>query len=150
MNPAAELTTKINSDRITTGVLVTDQLWLRLIEICKLAGLDYAIIDCEHGPHDDTTIAQACAVGRMLNFPVLIRPISYAYDQVRRAIDLGPCGLMIPSVENVEQLDIVRDAVLLPPRGRRIVLNVGREAGATIGWPTVSTIPGKPSSSNTW
>ncbi len=119
MNPVAELITKINSYRITTGVLVTDHLWPRLIEICKLAGLDYAIIDCEHGPHDDTTIAQACAVGRMLNFPVLIRPISYAYDQVRRAIDLGPCGLMIPSVENVEQLDIVRDAVLLPPRGRR-------------------------------
>lgn len=95
MNPAAELITKINSARITTGVLVTDQLWPRLIEICKLAGLDYAIIDCEHGPHDDATIAQACAVGRMLNFPVLIRPISYAYDQVRRAIDLGPCGLMI-------------------------------------------------------
>ena len=133
MNPAADLIERINSDRITTGVLVTDHLWPRLIEICKLAGLDYAIIDCEHGPHDDTTIAQACAVGRMLNFPVLIRPISYAYDQVRRAIDLGPCGLMIPSVESVEQLDIVRDAA----------------AGATIGWPTFSMIPGRPSSSST-
>ena len=119
MNPAAELITKINSDRITTGVLITDHLWPRLIEICKLAGLDYAIIDCEHGPHDTTAIAEACAVGRMLGFPVLIRPISSAYDQVRRAIDMGPCGLMIPSVESVEQLRSVRDAALLPPRGRR-------------------------------
>jgi 4-hydroxy-2-oxoheptanedioate aldolase len=119
MNPAAELITFINSNRITTGVLITDHLWPRLIEICKLAGLDYAIIDCEHGPHDDTTIAESCQVGRLLNFPVLIRPISCAYDQVRRAIDLGPCGLMLPSVEDTAQLDMVRDAVLLPPRGRR-------------------------------
>lgn len=119
MNPAARLTERIRNEQLTTGVLITDHLWPRLIEICKLAGLDYAIVDCEHGPHDATTIAEACAVGRMLDFPVLIRPISYEYDQVRRAIDMGPCGLMIPSVETPAQLDIVRDAVLLPPRGRR-------------------------------
>ncbi len=36
MNPAADLIERINSDRITTGVLVTDHLWPRLIEICEL------------------------------------------------------------------------------------------------------------------
>jgi 2-keto-3-deoxy-L-rhamnonate aldolase RhmA len=99
MNPAAELRDKINNDRVTTGVLVTDHLWPRLVEMCQLAGLDYLIVDREHGPHDDMAVAQACQIGRMLNFPVLIRTISCEYDQVRRAIDLGPCGLMFPGVE---------------------------------------------------
>jgi 2-keto-3-deoxy-L-rhamnonate aldolase RhmA len=119
MQPAADLIEKIKRDRVTLGALATDHLWPRLVEICQLAGLDYLIVDCEHGPHDDSDVAAACQVGRLLGFPVLIRPISCAYDAVRRAIDMGPCGLMLPAVEDTAQLDGVRDAVLLPPRGRR-------------------------------
>jgi 2-keto-3-deoxy-L-rhamnonate aldolase RhmA len=119
MNPAAELTEKINSRRITLGALATDHVWPRLVEICKLVGLDYLIVDCEHGPHADADVAAACQVGRLLGFPVLVRPISCAYDVLRRAIDMGPCGLMLPAVEDTSQLDAVRDAVYLPPRGRR-------------------------------
>jgi 2-keto-3-deoxy-L-rhamnonate aldolase RhmA len=92
MNPAAALIAKMNAEQLTTGVLVTEHLWPRLVEICKLAGLDYLIIDCEHGPHSDEQIAEACQVGRLLGLPVLIRVISCAYDQVRRALDLGPCA----------------------------------------------------------
>jgi 2-keto-3-deoxy-L-rhamnonate aldolase RhmA len=119
MNPAAELSERIRREQMTVGVLVTDHLWPRLVEICKLARLDYLIIDREHGPHNDEQVAEACQIGRLLGLPVLIRVISCEYDQVRRAIDLGPCGLMFPSVEEPGQLDMVSDAVLLPPRGRR-------------------------------
>jgi 4-hydroxy-2-oxoheptanedioate aldolase len=119
MQPAVDLIEKINSGRVTLGVLATDHLWSRLVEICKLAGLDYLIVDCEHGPHTNAEVAAACQAGRLLGFPVLVRPISCDYDAVRRAIDMGPCGLMLPAVEDVEQLDTVRDAVFLPPRGRR-------------------------------
>jgi 2-keto-3-deoxy-L-rhamnonate aldolase RhmA len=119
MQPAAVLRDKINRNQITLGVLATDHLWPQLVEICKLARLDYLIVDCEHGPHDEALVAAVCQAGRLLGFPVLIRPISCAYDVVRRAIDMGPCGLLLPSVEQVRQLDMVRDAVFLPPRGRR-------------------------------
>jgi 2-keto-3-deoxy-L-rhamnonate aldolase RhmA len=119
MKPAAELIQKINSDRITTGLLATDHIWPRLVEMCKLAGLDYLIVDREHGPHDDSAVAHVCHIGRLLDFPVLIRTVSCEYDQVRRAIDLGPCGLMFPAVEDPQQLDMVREAVYMPPRGRR-------------------------------
>jgi 2-keto-3-deoxy-L-rhamnonate aldolase RhmA len=119
MNPAAALTERINREQMTTGVLATDHIWPRLVEICKLAGLDYIIVDREHGPHTDQEVAQACQIGRLLGFPVLVRVISCEYDAVRRAIDLGPCGLMFPCVEEPHQLDMVREAVLMPPRGRR-------------------------------
>jgi 2-keto-3-deoxy-L-rhamnonate aldolase RhmA len=119
MNPGANLIERINSQQITTGVLVTDHLWPRLVEICKLAGLDYMIVDREHGPHSDEAVAQACQLGRLLNFPVLVRVISSDYDAIRRAIDLGPCGIMLPSVDDTQQLDMAREALLMPPRGRR-------------------------------
>ncbi|GAB4427211.1 MAG: aldolase/citrate lyase family protein [Chloroflexi bacterium OHK40] len=119
MNHAAALIGRIRGEQLTAGVLVTEHLWPRLVELCKLAGLDYIIIDREHGPHDDAQVAQACQIGRLVGLPVLIRVVSCAHDQVRRALDLGPCGLMLPSVEEPGQLDTVAEAALLPPRGRR-------------------------------
>ena len=119
MQPAIALQQKLSNNQIVTGMLVTDHIWPRLPEIAQRAGLDYLIIDCEHGPHTDEQVAHACQVGRLLNFAVLVRTVSTDYATVRRAIDLGPCGLMFPCVDNTDQLDEARDAIWMPPRGRR-------------------------------
>ncbi len=119
MNPAATLKARIQAEQTTIGVMATDHVWPRLVEICKQAGLDYLIVDREHGPHSDEQVAHACQIGRLIGFPVLVRVISCEYDQIRRAMDMGPCGLMLPSVDNADQMEMVRDAVLMPPRGRR-------------------------------
>jgi 4-hydroxy-2-oxoheptanedioate aldolase len=119
MHPARVLREAITSERLTIGTQITEHLWPQAIEICQKAGMDYVIIDWEHGPHDSTVIGQACQIGRYLNFPVIIRSISCEYDVLRRVLDLGPCGIMLPGVEDVAQLEMVRDAVYMPPRGRR-------------------------------
>lgn len=78
------------------------------------------IMDQEHGTHSDADVAAVCAAGRILKFPVLIRIAnSNDYTMLRRAIDLGCVGLLLPTVETTETLDIVRDSILMPPRGRR-------------------------------
>jgi 2-keto-3-deoxy-L-rhamnonate aldolase RhmA len=104
---------------LTTGVLVTDHLWPQLVEIAKAAGLDYIIIDCEHQPHSSEVVAQTCATGRLAGFPVLIRPNQTTDTAIRAALDLGPCGLLLPNVESAAHMDMVRDATWLPPRGNR-------------------------------
>ena len=119
MKPAIKLKHKIDSEKITIGVLVTDHVWPMLVDLCVRAGLDYLIVDCEHGPHDDSVVAEVCRSGRLAGFPVLIRTPSTESDVVRRALDLGPCGLMFPSVDSTEQLDKVAQWLFMPPRGRR-------------------------------
>lgn len=119
MQPAAELKRRVNAGELTTGVLVTDHLWPQLVEIARGAGLDYLIIDCEHQQHPADLVALVCAVGRLAGFPVLIRPAQTSEPAVRSAMDLGPAGLLLPAVESAAQLDEVRDAAWLPPRGRR-------------------------------
>ena len=81
--------------------------------------MDYLIVDREHGAHSDELTAEVCAIGRRMEFPVLIRPIDGDYSTIRKAIDLGPCGLLLPSVESAAALDAVRSAIYLPPRGSR-------------------------------
>ena len=119
MNPAISLKEKINGEGLTLGLLVTHHTWPELVERCHRASLDYLIIDMEHGYHSDQEVAQACQIGRLLDFPVLIRPVSSDPDIVQRLLDLGPCGLMVPAIEGLDQLNEIQAAIFLPPRGKR-------------------------------
>jgi 2-keto-3-deoxy-L-rhamnonate aldolase RhmA len=119
MNAARRLLDKINRRELTTGLLATDHLWIDLLEIAARSGIDYLIVDMEHGPHSTELVAEVCAVGRRADFPVLVRPRSNDYAAIRHAVDLGPCGFLLASIESAADLDIVREAILLPPRGRR-------------------------------
>lgn len=116
---ASQLKDKIARGEITTGVLATDHLWPDLVEYLQRAGFDYLIIDREHGAHGDELVANVCALGRMTDFPVLLRPPDCAYTTIRQSIDRGPCGFLLPSVESAADLDQVRDSIYMPPRGRR-------------------------------
>ncbi len=119
MYPARVLRRRVEAGEVVTGLLVTFHLWPGLVEIARRAGLDYIIVDREHGPHSDELTAEVCAVGRYLGFAVLIRPIDTDYSTVRRAVDLGSCGLLLPTVESAAELDRVRSTIRLPPRGKR-------------------------------
>ncbi len=119
MQAARNLKEKVARGGITTGILATDQLWPEMIEYAQRAGIDYIIADQEHGAHSDDVVARVCALGRMVDFAVLIRPIDTAYATIRQAIDRGPCGFLLPSIESAAELDQVRDSIYMPPRGRR-------------------------------
>ncbi|MFN0195523.1 MAG: HpcH/HpaI aldolase family protein [Planctomycetaceae bacterium] len=119
MKSAQILREKINSNQLTLGLIVTLHFWIDLIEIAKKAGLDYLILDLEHLHHDEETLAAACSIGRMIDFPILVRPAETDYRTVRLAADLGPCGFLLPQVRNASMLDDVRDGLYMPPRGKR-------------------------------
>jgi 2-keto-3-deoxy-L-rhamnonate aldolase RhmA len=119
MEPAKRLRDKVGRHELTTGILAIHHAWPELVEVCLRAGLDYLIVDMEHGPFSPETVAELCAVGRRCGFPVLLRPRANDYTNIRHAIDLGPVGFLLACIESCEHLDIVRDAIYLPPRGRR-------------------------------
>ncbi|NQT12853.1 MAG: hypothetical protein HQ582_08890 [Planctomycetes bacterium] len=119
LNPAIQLREKLAAGLPVVGVMATDHVWPLLVEICQKGGLDYLVIDREHGCHTDEIVAHVCQVARLAAFPVLMRTVSCEMSELRRAVDLGPCGLLLPCVESTSQLDMVRDAVRMPPRGKR-------------------------------
>ena len=119
MQPAIKLRHAISGNKPVIGILLSNHIWLELIEVCREAGLDYVIIDSEHLQHDVQQIADACMLGRMTNFPVLLRPATTDAASIRMAMDLGPCGLLLPMIETAEQLDEVTRGAYMPPRGGR-------------------------------
>ena len=120
MKSAQILREKIGSENeITTGIICTFHFWPGMLEMAMKAGLDYIIIDMEHVTYDAQMVAEVCATGRREDFPILIRPPSAEYTPVRLAMDLGPCGLLVPYVETQEAMREIQDAVYMKPRGRR-------------------------------
>ena len=119
MQPAKLLRDKLANRKLVLGVVVTDHLWPQLVEIAMESGLDYLIIDTEHQQHSPPRVAEICALGRLLEFPILLRPPASTAMDVRAAMDLGPCGLLLPCIENADHLNLIREAVYMPPRGSR-------------------------------
>jgi len=129
MKSAKILREKIGSDSaITTGMICTFHFRPAMVEMAMLAGLDYLIIDLEHIAYDAEMVADACAIGRREDFPILIRPPSADYTPVRMAMDMGPCGLLVPYVETHKDMLEIQNAVYMKPRGRR------RPGGPGINW----------------
>lgn len=119
LTPAIQLREKIARGERVMGIMATDLLSPILIEIAKRAGIDYIVVDREHGAFSDETVAEFCRVGRLADFAVLVRTLSSEPSVVRRTIDLGPCGILLPNVESTEQLDSVANAIQMPPEGSR-------------------------------
>lgn len=119
MTPARKLLERVARREIVVGLLATDHLWTDLVEISARSGMDYLIVDMEHGAHSPELVAEVCSTGRRMDFPVFIRPRSNDYATLRLAIDLGCCGFLLASVETAAEMDTVAEAVRLPPRGKR-------------------------------
>lgn len=119
MKPAQDLKSRLAAGETVVGVMATDHVWPLLVELCQLGGLDYLVVDREHGSHSDDVVAHVCQVARLAGFPVLMRVATCSEFEVRRALDLGPCGLLLPCIESAAQLDAVQALVRMPPRGTR-------------------------------
>lgn len=119
MKAAIGLKEKIARRELTLGIIITNHLWLELLEIARFADLDYVLIDLEHLDHGETLVSDACRMGRMMDFPVLVRPPRTDRESIRLAMDLGPCGLLLPMIETLDQIDEIQNGLWMPPRGER-------------------------------
>lgn len=88
-----------------------------LVELAGLVGLDYVVIDAEHGPADQVALGHHIATAEAVGLPVIVR--IGGLSEVLRVLDLGAAGVIYPHVDSVEEAEELVRAVHYPPRGRR-------------------------------
>jgi 2-dehydro-3-deoxyglucarate aldolase/4-hydroxy-2-oxoheptanedioate aldolase len=91
-----------------------------IVEIARLAVFDWLWIDGEHGRFNEVTAATACAVGAG-SAPVFVRLPDRSATAIKRFLDTGCDGIILPQVSNVQEVDEIARAALYPPRGQRSV-----------------------------
>ncbi len=89
------------------------------VEALGHSTLDFIIIDTEHGPASIETAETLLRAADAAGTNSFVRVPANRPDMISAMLDCGAAGVMVPMVETVEQLDIVRDAMRFAPTGRR-------------------------------
>ncbi|MFI7386147.1 HpcH/HpaI aldolase/citrate lyase family protein [Streptomyces sp. NPDC049813] len=90
-----------------------------LVEMAGVAGLDYVVIDCEHGPADTALLQSHLTAAAAQGIDVLVRVGTAEPALALRCLDLGAAGLIHPHVDSAEQARRVVAASHYPPLGER-------------------------------
>ena len=97
-------------------------------EIMSSAGFDWLIIDMEHGPSDiPALIAQLQAMKGSGTVPIVRAPWN-DFVIIKRILDAGAYGLLIPYVNTKEEAEAAVRACKYPPEGIRGIAGSTRAA----------------------
>lgn len=90
-----------------------------VVELLAMSGLDFLVIDAEHGAFDVRTTSTMISVAHGCGIRAFVRVPGHAPRDVQPALDAGAAGLFIPHVDSVEIAHDVVAACRFPPQGHR-------------------------------
>jgi 2-keto-3-deoxy-L-rhamnonate aldolase RhmA len=94
-------------------------------EIVGMSGFDWLLIDMEHGPGDyQTLIGQLQAIGAAGESEPIVRVQWHDPVIVKRVLDAGARGVMIPGIKTVEDAKRAVASTKYPPGGFRGIASV--------------------------
>ncbi len=88
-------------------------------EILSNSGLDFGIIDLEHAAFDDELVEDMLRGGDASDLSLIIRPRMLNRALVLRALDQGACGVEIPQIDTVKEVEQAVSYCKYPPLGVR-------------------------------
>lgn len=90
-----------------------------IARMTELAGLDFVLLDTEHGAFSPAQIADLVAWYRATSVTPIVRVPQLAFDMIPRTLDTGAQGIMMPNVMNPDMARQVVQAAMYAPEGRR-------------------------------
>lgn len=90
-----------------------------LVEMVAIAGYDFVLVDCEHGPADLVALRQHIAVAAVHRVPVIVRVGEGDAGMILRALDQGAEGILAPHLDDAGAAAALVSATHYPPLGTR-------------------------------
>jgi 4-hydroxy-2-oxoheptanedioate aldolase len=100
-------------------------------EICAGSGLDWVLIDAEHGPNDLTSILPQLQALAAYPVTTLVRPPIGDTVLIKQYLEIGVQNLLIPLCDTAEHAADLVSAVRYPPQGVR---GAGSSLGRASRW----------------
>jgi 2-keto-3-deoxy-L-rhamnonate aldolase RhmA len=115
-NALKALRRKLDLDEPVYGLCVT----LESASITEMAlGLDWVVIDAKHGHLDWRDILEHVRATVRSNTVVLVRVAELNVGLIKRALDIGADGVVVPWIESAQQLKQAVQFCHYPPEGLR-------------------------------
>lgn len=118
VNPRLRLLNKIKAKEFPLMTFIAIPS-VRQAQIVALTGLDGIIIDCEHGHIGDDAMHNSVAAISALGVSPIIRIRGPAHDIIKRALDTGTHGIMVPQINTAQEAEQVVQSSKFPPQGVR-------------------------------
>lgn len=113
-----QLKSKLARNALTIGSWVTLG-HPAIAEIMAAAGFDWLVLDMEHSVLELSEVQMLIQVLDGQQCPAIVRLTSNHPDQIKRVMDAGAAGVMVPMVKTAADAEAAVQAVYYPPRGRR-------------------------------
>jgi 2-keto-3-deoxy-L-rhamnonate aldolase RhmA len=124
-----KLRKKLAADEAVYGLWVTLES-ASITEMAVALGLDWIVIDAEHGHLDWKEILEHVRAAVRSDTVVLVRIAELNAGAIKRALDIGADGVVIPWIETAEQLRQAVAFAMYPPEGIR---GIGAERATAWG-----------------
>jgi len=95
-------------------------------EMAGCAGLDWLLLDHEHGPGGDETLLHQLQAAAATPATAIVRIAANEPPRFKRALDAGAAGIMVPWVNSAAEARAAVGALRYPPRGIRGVAKLNR------------------------
>ncbi len=113
-----QLKAKLAQSEITIGSWITLG-HTAIAEIMASAGFDWLVLDMEHSVLELSEVQTIIQVLDGKQCPVIVRLTSNHPDQIKRVMDAGATGIMVPMIKSAADARSAVDAVYYPPHGQR-------------------------------
>lgn len=90
-----------------------------LIEMAAVAGSDFVVVDCEHGPADGVALRQHIATAAAYGVGTIVRVGEGDAGSILRALDQGAQGVLVPHLDSAADALATVRASHYPPLGTR-------------------------------
>jgi len=106
-------------NKTNTGVMLCEAPFPNVAVLFARSGLDFMVIDCEHGCFDTSVLSALLMNSRLAGMPALVRLPDNQRREVLRLMDLGAAGLVLPMTHGPDDIAEVVQHAKYAPLGRR-------------------------------
>ena len=111
--------TELASNNVVCGCMVAEVRTPAIAMILESAGLDFFIIDMEHGTFNYESMNDMILACRGLRIAPFVRVPAIERQAFQKPLDAGAAGLLVPRVETKQQVEECLDFMRYAPAGSR-------------------------------
>ena len=110
---------ELSRDRVVLGCMVAEMRTPAVGMILESAGLDFLILDMEHGSFSFETACDIVVACRGLRIVPFVRVPGIDREPFQKLLDAGAMGLLVPRLETPEEVEQAVDLIRYAPAGSR-------------------------------
>ena len=117
--PQNRLKHLLREGKSAIGTMLVEVRQASVMQVLANAGLDFVIIDNEHGAFNIETISDLSRAARKVGVTPIVRVPEWSYAHITQPLDSGAQGIMAPRITEAGQVREILQMMKYPPLGRR-------------------------------